>query len=620
VIRAIRCTPLLLLVLAFAADAAAPITTTKPFSRPAPDQVDYLFLASDRPILIRIHLRALGDKPYGAVQEAFFDKLFAWFDVNNDGFLSKEEAGRLMTQQGLYNLMIGGFGGGDNQVAPFAALDRDKDGKVSKEEFHAYYRSGGGPQVYAAPPTVDGVAAATPTMAAPSMAIPALRFSTDSSRAQKSKQLNDALYRRLGRAETGKLTKADVLKLPGLMARLDEDEDEYLTASEINTEDGGGLYDEVFVGRRFMGGEQNSTGIVEIQKTTTAASLVAAVMGKFDKNKDGKLTPGENGLDKAFVTALDTNKDGVLDAREVEAYFYGQPDVVLRARVGPRGTGLMPLVEKTGWFGTKPRAEILDAAKLPASLSKKVKSIDADSVSLDLGDARIAVQAIEGSQVGQLEGAKSFFVQLFDGLADKEGYVMARKDKDKNNNNDQAGRFVYGMFKQADKNNDGKLHRSEYVGWLDLMNEGNVAFVGVTVSDGGRSLFELLDTDRDNKLSIQELRAAWGRIEPLCSKGEGLAQAGLPRSLRITLSQGNAVSVNRFNFFGTGQQPLPARKAKRVPEWFTKLDLNNDGVVSPREWLGSRETFDEIDTDKDGLISAEEAEAYDKKKREKEKE
>jgi hypothetical protein len=41
------------------------------------------------------------------------------------------------------------------------------------------------------------------------------------------------------------------------------------------------------------------------------------------------------------------------------------------------------------------------------------------------------------------------------------------------------------------------------------------------------------------------------------------------------------------------------------------MDRNRDGDVSRREWLGSEELFRQIDTDGDGLISAEEADRFD---------
>ena len=59
--------------------------------------------------------------------------------------------------------------------------------------------------------------------------------------------------------------------------------------------------------------------------------------------------------------------------------------------------------------------------------------------------------------------------------------------------------------------------------------------------------------------------------------------------------------------------PAPARG----PLWFRKMDLNGDGDVSPREFLGTLEAFKKLDLDGDGLISREEAEAAEALRREK---
>jgi hypothetical protein len=49
----------------------------------------------------------------------------------------------------------------------------------------------------------------------------------------------------------------------------------------------------------------------------------------------------------------------------------------------------------------------------------------------------------------------------------------------------------------------------------------------------------------------------------------------------------------------------------RGPLWFRKMDRNGDGVVTRREFLGSREDFQRIDTNGDGMITPEEAERAD---------
>ena len=53
------------------------------------------------------------------------------------------------------------------------------------------------------------------------------------------------------------------------------------------------------------------------------------------------------------------------------------------------------------------------------------------------------------------------------------------------------------------------------------------------------------------------------------------------------------------------------QQAPKGPEWFRKMDRNNDGDISLKEWLGTEEEFRKIDADGDGLISVEEAERYE---------
>jgi Ca2+-binding EF-hand superfamily protein len=60
---------------------------------------------------------------------------------------------------------------------------------------------------------------------------------------------------------------------------------------------------------------------------------------------------------------------------------------------------------------------------------------------------------------------------------------------------------------------------------------------------------------------------------------------------------------------GGGDAILSGREGLSGPEWFKRMDRNQDGDVSRREFLGSAEQFTRLDADADGLLNASEAEA-----------
>jgi len=557
---------------------------------PAADQLDFIFYASDRPVLIRLHLN-IGDKPYSAAWDVWMDKMFAWFDKDKNGTLNAAEVARLVQASFLQNQVNGSIGGSNGPPVALATLDTNKDGKVTKEEFRAYYRNSG---------------------------FNALRFYNQTFQAQTAKQINNAIYRQLGLKPDGQLKQEDAARLTSLMPKLDENEDELLTSTELNNE-ANNAYTGFAVapsGRMVRPQPTPETGLVQIQPKAPVANLVRQLLLHYDKNKDGKLTPGE--LDKKFFAELDMDSDGKLDAEELKAFFRRPPDLVFRARVGPMG-GASSVLRAVSRFTVKvpfrqtPRAEVLNPTQ---PLGKKVRKVNDDNLAFDLGDARFALQASQGysNMNGRFNGVKQFYLNEFDGIVDKKkGYVEKKQQKA-----NMQRPYLFMIFTQADKNGDDKLTKKELTEWLDLVSEGSNCFVTLQVNDLGRSLFELIDSNSDNQLSVRELRTAWQRIKPLCKADKGLTQPDLPRTLRISMGLGNTFFAQPVPVaFGGPMMPPGQPLIRGVPAWFSKMDLNRDGDISPKEWLGTDEEFKAIDTDGDGLISADEARQFEARRKKK---
>ena len=131
----------------------------------------------------------------------------------------------------------------------------------------------------------------------------------------------------------------------------------------------------------------------------------------------------------------------------------------------------------------------------------------------------------------------------------------------------------------------------------------------LTVRPEPRGWFELADADGDGQLSVRELRAFWDNV----TFGTHLNGAVPRRDLLASRPR-----TYTFDFApGTATRP-PVRLKKADPPasgpaWFSALDRNGDGDVSRREFPGTDAQFRLYDADRDGLISADEATAGDRR-------
>jgi hypothetical protein len=142
--------------------------------------------------------------------------------------------------------------------------------------------------------------------------------------------------------------------------------------------------------------------------------------------------------------------------------------------------------------------------------------------------------------------------------------------------------------------------------------------VVLTVTDQGRGLFDQIDANRDGRLSVRELRTAVNLVADLDRDQDGrVGKDEIPRNYLAALSRGsvntNVVSGTALVSFANLNVTNVTRggAARTGPIWFQKMDLNYDGDVSRREFLGTAEQFNQIDADGDSLIGKEESERFD---------
>jgi Ca2+-binding EF-hand superfamily protein len=176
----------------------------------------------------------------------------------------------------------GGFGGGQMrmQMPTFAELDKNKDKKISRDEFPS-----------ALPPQAfdrmdenhDGFIDEEEWNRVRS------RFGGGGPRTGES------LMKLLDADNDGKVSQSEFAKIVSLFEVLDQNHDGSLSAEELN-----GFF----------------RAVNEAQTRATGGVNTAGAFEKMDKNKDGKLTPDE--ADERMFKALDLNKDGVVTRDEFE--------------------------------------------------------------------------------------------------------------------------------------------------------------------------------------------------------------------------------------------------------------------------------------------------------------
>ena len=556
--------------------ALAPFNTpslakrSEPFVRSKRDNRDepfeIVFFARTRPVRIRIAARHDGLSPLDKWEETL-KLLHKAFDRDGDGRLDKREAELIYTKNEVKTMFQGGVGyraqsGGT--MPTLEALDRDTDGSVSFEEFAYYYDE------------LTGELA---------------RAKEAPNYAQTQDLLTPEIFARLDANDDQRLSEEELKAAEKLLIALDGDEDECVSALEITSNPVKNKIPVLNTGGAGMGMMERpgtklastSTGIQSFHGPLPG-SVVQNLVKRYDNDGDFELSRIEIGFPKELFDKLDADTDGQLDAKELDAWRTGSPDLSVEVNTAVKAA------KCTAKLVIEPKGDVTAKQTTP---DRVIVSVQGQT--LDIGASANIAQ-----QPNQL-------ADLFPAGKD----VLLEKDL--------VGpqfQLLRVLFEPADFDGDGKLTRAEFNKYFELQQMVTRNALGLIHQTRVPNLFALLDSNNDGKLSVKELRSAYERLIPLEPTGGRLVtRALLQPSAIIRLGHWiygsydpNLLQQQSPNM-GYGAQPAVPTVG---PIWFRKMDRNADGDVSKTEFVGPKDSFDAIDGNKDGLITLAEAEAFDK--------
>ncbi len=528
----------------------------QPAAVEADDVQDVMFLGENRPILIRFRVDS-GGRGFRSAWHDAVASLYKYLDRDGDGSLTKEEVAR----GSLPDMVRAATGGA--AALPHADPDTNpRDGKVSLEELAEVLRPALGP------------------------------FRVEVGRVAAER--NDALFNHVDRDKDGALARAELDTAVASLHRFDLDDNDLIDRAEL----------EPFSNPIAMASEDRTPRgrfapvppIVELSSGDPSFRPVRLLLKKYDNGSgenasagDNRLTPGEFAIDpKVFATA-DADEDGALDTEELRRLLGRlEPELELTVKLSGGGPAKKAATITASRPGSRP---------LPGDV--RVETLTDGHLEVALGDIRLEFSADGGENAAQ--DAKSYYESQFRAAdADKNMYLEKSEAKD-------HGPFA-AMFEAMDRDGDGKLYMKEVDAFVDRQTEAARSQLVLSVSDQGRSIFSIVDQNRDRNLGVREIRGAVARASSWDHDGDGrIRSEEIPHHYQMTIGRGRITGIGAGRFRVAAMESPAGKPAADGPTWFRKMDRNRDGDVSRREFLGPPGEFDKLDADRDGLIDLAEA-------------
>ena len=396
---------------------------------------------------------------------------------------------------------------------------------------------------------------------------PAFQMSTRPPRLAQSVQLVE----RLDQDHDSAITATELLSGIARLRQSDLDDDESVSVGELQP------FPRQQGLQRPLNAEEIQAPIIPVNRDDEVRVAVERVLRSHGRDANGKsvaITRIQTPDRKPEV--YDTDGDGRLNASELTTWVQARrPVMTVVATLGKGRPSSVQIQQGT------------DTQK-------------GTMVSTTAGGAGVDVTAIN-NKFEQSDSTKLYRIRFLTSDRDKNGYL---------DETEYASVQLPAAFRDVDANGDGMLYREEMTPFLEFDAIAIQARIEMMVGDEGKTLFELLDRNVDRRLTMREIREGFDRLSAVDrNQDQRVAQSELESRYRLTFSFGRnqtfTPNANPMNL------PLTPRLQSQAngPAWYRRMDRNLDGDITWREFLGSREQFQQLDTNSDEMIDVTEASA-----------
>lgn len=524
------------------------------------DAVQHVFyLHTERLMPIAFHVWIDG-VPLRQAWNKSLDGRFDAFDKDGDGQLSDEESLRMPTRDTLLRFGI-------TETRNNVQLDSGpRDGKVTRREYRTYLERLG---IHPFGLRVSG------TVNPEQQRLLAARNRAPA-------DLHKLLFEKLDTSGDGKLSEEELSSAAHALRKLDLDSDETISSAELAP-----MVQQFYQAIESPSNTSSTpTEFITVSNNQSARETVPRIMSIYDGRdalgeKDNQLSRAEIAWEEEPFKSVDADGNGTLDFEEMQQMLLNPPAAMtVSIKLGDLADGERPLV-------------------LTVMQTDREDDLQ-DSVTV----GRNQFQFVAGARAAA-DNADSIAASLLRAVdADSNGYLEPN----------EAMRFGIAdvQFKSIDEDNDLKLFPNEITAFVESLLTFTRSRVHLQIADRGQDLFRMCDINRDNRLSPREFHTARDYLPQWDQNGDGCVEIGeLLHQYQFSVDQ---VGINAFGgIVGRSSAGLYASPSGRMQSsrvaWHTKMDRNGDGDITRREFLGPSELFDQLDANKDGLLSANEAEA-----------